>query len=125
MIYKDFQDISLSRLGMGNMRLPVKRGKIDYEKAREIIDYAMEQGINYYDTAYVYHQGESEKFLGHALKKYPRDSYYIATKFYVMADGDIERMFNEQLRRLDTDRIDFYLLHCVNEETADKYMDPT
>lgn len=125
MIYKDFQDISLSRLGMGNMRLPVKRGKIDYEKAREIIDYAMEQGINYYDTAYVYHQGESEKFLGHALKKYPRDSYYIATKFYVMADGDIERMFNEQLRRLDTDRIDFYLLHCVNEETADKYIDPT
>lgn len=125
MIYKDFQDISLSRLGMGNMRLPVKRGKIDYEKAQEIIDYAMEQGINYYDTAYVYHQGESEKFLGHALKKYPRDSYYIATKFYVMADSNIERTFNEQLRRLDTDRIDFYLLHCVNEETADKYMDPT
>ena len=73
MIYKKFQDLSLSRLGMGNMRLPVSRGRIDEKRAQEIIDYAMAQGINYYDTAYVYHSGESESFLGKALKKYPRD----------------------------------------------------
>lgn len=69
MIYKDFQGLSLSRLGMGNMRLPVRLGKIDQKKAQEIIDYAMAQGINYYDTAYVYHSGKSEPFLGNALKK--------------------------------------------------------
>lgn len=124
MIYKKFQDINLSRLGMGNMRLPVSRGRIDEKRAQEIIDYAMAQGVNYYDTAYVYHSGESESFLGKALKKYPRDSYYLATKFYVMANPDIEKVFEEQLRKLDTDYIDFYLLHCVNEETCDAYMKP-
>ena len=82
----------------------------------------MAQGINYYDTAYVYHSGKSESFLGQALKKYPRDSYYLATKFYVMANPDIQKVFEEQLRRLDTDYIDFYLIHCVNEETIDAYM---
>ena len=122
MIYKQFQDIQLSRLGMGNMRLPVRGGKIDRQKAQEIIDYAMEQGVNYYDTAYVYHSGESETFLGEALSKYPRDSYYLATKFYVMANPDIEQVFEEQLRKLHTDYIDFYLLHCVNEETIGAYM---
>lgn len=71
MIYKKFQDINLSRLGMGNMRLPVSRGRIDEKRAQEIIDYAMAQGINYYDTAYVYHSGESESFLGKALKNIP------------------------------------------------------
>ena len=82
----------------------------------------MEQGINYYDTAYVYHMGKSEPFLGNALKKYPRDSYYLATKFYVMANPNIEKVFEEQLRRLDTDYIDFYLFHCVNEMTIGSYM---
>lgn len=121
MIYKQFQDIKLSRLGMGNMRLPVTWGKIDKQKAQQIIDYAMEQGINYYDTAYVYHQGESESFLGTALSRYPRESYYLATKFYVMANPDIEKVFEEQLRKLHTDYIDFYLFHCVNEETIGAY----
>ena len=122
MIYKDFKELSLSRLGMGNMRLPTKLGRINQKKAQEIIDYAMEQGINYYDTAYVYHMGKSEPFLGNALKKYPRDSYYLATKFYVMANPNIEKVFEEQLRRLDTDYIDFYLFHCVNEMTIGLYM---
>ena len=123
MIYKDFQGTSLSRLGMGNMRLPEGRGGIDKEKAQAIIDYAMAQGINYYDTAYVYHHGESESFLGEALSKYPRESYYLATKFYVMANPNIEEMFEKQLKKLRTDYIDFYLLHCVNEETIGAYMD--
>lgn len=123
MVYKQFQDVKLSRLGMGNMRLPVRDGKIDREKAQEIIDYAMGQGINYYDTAYRYHSGESEEFLGEALSKYPRDSYYLATKFYVVANPNIEQTFEEQLRKLRTDHIDFYLIHCVNEETIDAYMD--
>ncbi len=83
MTYKDFQDIQLSRLAMGNMRLPTKGegmdAPIDEEKAQEIIDYGMANGINYYDTAYVYHGGESEKFQGRALKENPRESYRLAT----------------------------------------------
>ena len=83
MQYKIFKDgIKLSRLGMGVMRLPVKgdQSEIDYEKAKGVIDMAMEKGINYYDTAYVYGGGASEKALGEALKQFPRDSFFLADK---------------------------------------------
>lgn len=115
MIYNEFCDEKISRLGMGNMRLPEKFGEgrpvIDFEKAQAIIDYAMENGINYYDTAYVYHGGDSEKFLGKALKKYPRESYKLATKFNYGANPDYKTVLKEQLEYLQTDYIDFYLLH--------------
>ena len=124
MLTKKFQDLKLSRLGMGNMRLPTKDGKIDFEKAQEIIDYAMRSGINYYDTAYVYHSGTSEAFLGKALEKYPRESYYLATKFHAQANPNIEEVFESQLRNLDTDYIDFYLFHCLTADTAKLYKDP-
>ena len=127
MIQKPFQDISLSRLGMGNMRLPVEGGKdgapIDRARAQEIIDYAMSHGINYYDSAYDYHNGESEKFLGEALKKYPRDSYYLATKFLLFANADYKAVFEEQLQRLQTDHIDFYLLHAIFDNNCQAYLD--
>ena len=114
---------SVSLLGYGCMRFPTTPdGKIDRELSLKMIDYAYQNGVNYYDTAYVYHSGESESFLGEALSKYPRDSYYLATKFYVMANPNIEQVFEEQLRKLHTDYIDFYLLHCVNEETIGAYM---
>lgn len=127
MIYKNYKDIKLSCLGMGNMRLPVKqedpKHAIDYDKATEIIDYAMKEGINYYDTAYVYHNGESEVFLGNALvKRYPRDSFYITDKFNIMADPDYKKVFEEQLRRLQTDHIDFYLIHCLTDGTIDQLL---
>lgn len=106
MNYKKFNDeISLSRLGMGNMRLPIlenEPGKpIDYEKGQEIIDYCINKGINYFDTAYIYHDGESEVFLGKALAKYPGDSYYIADKYKLSAKLDYKAQFNEQLNRLN------------------------
>lgn len=126
MIYKAYKDKNLSRLGMGNMRLPVhaeQEGRpIDREKAQEIIDYAMAHGINYYDTAYVYHDGESENFLGEAMKKFPRDSFCLATKFFIDANPDHKAVFEEQLDRLQTDYIDFYLIHCVTDENVDKYL---
>jgi len=76
MIRKPFHDLNLSTLGMGNMRLPTvgERGPIDEEKAREIIEYAYEHGINYFDTAYGYHGGESERFVGKVLNQYPRET---------------------------------------------------
>ena len=74
MLYKKFQDLSLSTLGMGTMRLPVTDGKIDAVKAEEMLQYAYDHGINYFDTAMVYHSGESERLVGQGVRKYPRDS---------------------------------------------------
>lgn len=127
MIYKPFQKIKLSWLGMGNMRLPVvgedPNGSIDEGKAQDIIDYAMKCGVNYYDTAYIYHNGESESFLGKALSKYPRASYYLATKFYIDANPDYRAVFEEQLQKLQTSHIDFYLIHSLTDENIDRYID--
>lgn len=125
MQYKKFKDgISLSRLGMGAMRLPVKGSdaEIDYEKAKAIIDTGMKSGINYYDTAYIYHGGKSEEFLGEALKTYPRDSFYVADKYNLQAEPDFERQFAEQLRRLQMDHIDFYLLHGIQDNFAEEIL---
>ena len=124
MQYKKFKnDISLSRLGMGNMRLPVitddPATPIDYPKAKAIIDAAYAAGINYYDTAYIYHGGESEVFTGKALAEYPRDSYYVADKFNFQAQPDYRVQFQEQLDRLQMDYIDFYLLHGIQDNFAD------
>ncbi len=122
---KAFKNITLSRLGMGNMRLPVGAGgdkDIDYAKAKEIIDYGMANGINYYDTAYVYHGGESERFVGKAFEGYDRDSYCLATKFNYAANPDYKAVFEEQLEKLQTDHIDFYLLHAVMNANADNYL---
>ena len=128
MLYKPFNDLQLSALGMGNMRLPTlgEHGPIDREKAQQIIDYAYSHGINYYDTAYPYHDGESERFLGEAMKKFPRDSYYLATKFpgFMFKKGQHPKeYFEEQLRRCQTDYFDFYLLHNLNPGLFELYTD--
>jgi predicted aldo/keto reductase-like oxidoreductase len=127
MIYKPFKDLQLSLLGMGNMRLPTTTegffAPVDYPKAQEIIDYAMASGINYYDTAFDYHGGDSEKFLAQALAKYNRKSYYLATKFYILASPDYKAMFEEQLIKLKTGYIDFYLIHGIFDHTFQQYLD--
>jgi len=127
MEFKPFKDITLSRLGMGNMRLPVQTDQpdmpIDRVKAQEIIDYAIKGGINYFDTAYIYHNGESEKFLGEALGKYPRDNYYLATKFFILTNPDYKAVFEEQLTRLKTNYIDFYMIHGIFDHTYQQYID--
>ena len=118
----------LSALGLGNMRLPTKtegeKTVIDRPAATRLLDIAMAEGINYFDTAYMYHGGESESFLGEALvARYPRDSYYLADKYHNKFCGpDYEGVFEEQLRRLGTDRIDFYLIHSVMDDTVDEYI---
>ncbi|MDO4198845.1 MAG: aldo/keto reductase [Erysipelotrichaceae bacterium] len=127
MLYKDFKDIRLSALGMGNMRLPQTEANnpnapIDWVEAHKIIDRAYEAGINYFDTAYVYNAGESEKCLGACMKKHPRDTFYLATKFYIDANPDYKAVFEEQLERLETDHIDFYLLHCLMDSNIDNYL---
>ena len=130
MIYKQFQDIRLSALGLGAMRLPVLEGKdaqIDEPAAQEMVDYAMEHGVNYYDTAWGYHSGQSELAMGRALAKYPRESFYLATKFpgYDLNNmGKVEEIFEEQLKKCQVDYFDFYLFHNVCEMNIDTYLDP-
>ena len=127
MIKKPFRDIELSRLGLGNMRFILSdpdngNSPIDRPKAHAVIDSAYANGINYFDTAYVYNGGDSERCLGEAMRKYPRDSFYIADKFHMHANPDYGAVFEEQLKRLQTDRIDFYLLHCIMDGNADEYI---
>ena len=130
MVYKNFQDLKLSALGMGTMRLPVIGGddsNIDTAAAEKMIDYAMENGVNYYDTAWGYHNGNSETVVGKALSKYPRDKFYLATKFpgYDLSNmGKVEEIFEEQLKKCQVDYFDFYLVHNVCELNIDAYLDP-
>lgn len=130
MVYRDFQDLKLSALGMGAMRLPVINGDdsaVDVEKAEQMIDYAMSQGINYYDTAWGYHNGNSELTVGKALEKYQRERFFLADKFpgYDLANmGKVEEIFEEQLKKCRVEYFDFYLFHNVCEMNIDAYLDP-
>jgi predicted aldo/keto reductase-like oxidoreductase len=116
--------VDVSLLGFGCMRFPLKKdGSINAVRARQMIDLAYQNGVNYFDTAYGYHNGESESFTGSALKKYDRKTFYLATKlphWLIKTTEDVERIFNEQLGRLQTDYIDFYLLHAMNRNAFDR-----
>ncbi len=129
MVYKDFQGEKLSALGLGCMRLPVVGGddaRIDEAAAKEMVDYAMAQGVNYYDTAWGYHSGNSELVIGRALASYPREKYYLATKFpgYDLSNMDkVEEIFEKQLEKCGVGYFDFYLFHNVCEMNIDAYLD--
>lgn len=126
MLYKQFQDIQISTLGLGSLRFPLEEGsktRIDRSAAQRVIDCALGNGINYVDTAYTYNKGDAEVFLGEALKSHPRDSYLLASKFYVKVTKDIRSVFEEQLRRCQTDYFDFYLFHSLDEKCIDLYTD--
>ncbi|WP_050638188.1 aldo/keto reductase [Candidatus Stoquefichus sp. SB1] len=129
MIYKDFQDLKLSALGLGAMRLPVIDGNdsnINEEATKDMINYAMEKGINYYDTAWGYHGGQSEIMIGKALKNYPRNSFYLATKFpgYDLSNmPKVKDIFEEQLKKCQVEYFDFYLFHNVCEMNIEAYLD--
>ncbi|WP_125144088.1 aldo/keto reductase [Clostridium transplantifaecale] len=131
MVYKEFQGLKLSALGFGAMRLPVAGdtpdSPIDEVRTAEMVDYAIKHGVNYFDTAYGYHDGKSEIVMGKVLSAYPRDSYYLATKFpgYDLSNmGKVEEIFEEQLKKCGADYFDFYLLHNVYEKNIDPYLDP-
>ena len=123
-----FKNIAVSMLGFGAMRLPTTaNGTIDDSLNKKMVETAINAGINYFDTAYMYMGGKSEKAMGDALKKYDRNSFNLTTKMPVMIlekEEDVERIFNEQLERCQTDHFDFYLVHCLNKhnwENTKKY----
>lgn len=130
MLYKNFQNLKLSALGLGTMRFPTlgeDPAAVDMEKTREIVDVAMQNGINYFDTAWFYHGGRSESVMGEILSAYPRESFYLATKFPGLDPKNLarkEEIFEEQLKRCRVDYFDFYLFHNVSDKTIDGYLNP-
>lgn len=130
MIYKAFQDLKLSALGMGCMRLPVVDGKddqVNQAAVEEMVAYAVSHGVNYYDTAWGYHSGNSELAIGKALAAYPRERFYLADKFpgYDLSNMDkVAEIFEAQLKKCQVEYFDFYLFHNVCEMNIDAYLDP-
>lgn len=130
MKYKDNFKINAkpSLLGFGCMRFPTIKqsdgtSKIDFELTSEMIDYAIKNGVNYIDTAYPYHNGESEVVVGKIMKNYPRDSFYLATKlpmWKVESKEMVREIFNEQLNKLQMEYFDFYLLHSLDKQRFEK-----
>lgn len=129
MIYRNFKGEKLSAFAMGTMRLPVVDGddaKIDEPAAFEMVDYAMEHGVNYYDTAWGYHGGNSELVVGRSLARHPREAFNLASKFpgYDLSNmGKTEEIFAKQLEKCQVDYFDFYLVHNVCEMNIDAYLD--
>ena len=129
MMTNNFNGKRLSRLGFGTMRLPtLADGSIDEAQVAEMTAYALEHGVNYFDTAYPYHGGESERVIGRVLRKYPRDSYCLATKYpghQIISTGyNPAEIFEEQLKKCGVEYFDFYLLHNVYEKSMEVYLDP-
>lgn len=127
MIYKAFQDLQLSQLGFGTMRLPLREDKsIDEELTAAMTDAAIRQGVNYFDTAWSYHSGKSETVIGKILQNYPRESFYLADKFpghQIAPTYDVADIFERQLKKCGVEYFDFYLLHNVYENSIWVYED--
>jgi len=130
MIQRNFQGTQLSLLGFGTMRLPLSgdggNGEIDEATVNEMVRFAHENGVNYFDTAYPYHDGESERVLGRVLGQFPRESYYLATKYpghQISSSYNPQEIFEEQLEKCGVEYFDFYLLHNVYENSIQTYMD--
>ncbi len=119
-----------SLLGFGCMRLPTiekDKPEIDEPLAQRMIDEAFARGVNYFDTAYPYHHGLSELFIGKALKKYPRESFYLASKmpsWLLHSVDDARRIFAEQLQKCQVDYFDYYLCHALGKDMFKPYLLP-
>lgn len=130
MIYRNFHDKKISGLGLGMMRLPTVDGNdsvIDEAKTAEMIDFAFQSGINYFDTAWGYHAGNSELVAGKFLSRYPRESFFLASKFPGYDNSNmpkVREIFEKQLEKCQTPYFDFYLIHNVYEGNIDDYLNP-
>lgn len=128
MIYRDFKDKKISLMGFGAMRLPLlEDGTVDKVQVQEMVDMAIENGVNYFDTAWPYHTGQSELVIGEALSKYDRSSFYLADKYpghQISSTYDPAYIFEKQLEKCRVEYFDFYLYHNVYEKSISVYTDP-
>ncbi len=125
-VTRKFQNLDIPLLSMGCMRLPTTDDGIDMPHFEKMVDYAMRHGVNYFDTAYMYHGGESENAVGKILRNYKRDSFFLATKNplrSLMSKEDVRTIFDEQLKKCQTDYFDFYLAHNISVLTIDNFRD--
>ena len=124
MLTEAFIEENIPKLGFGMMRLPMKGDEIDQEQVNQMVDYYMENGMNYFDTSWFYHGGKSEiAFREGVAKRYPRESFFIADKlpiWEVNEPADVERIFNTELERCGVEYFDFYLLHALNDANEKK-----
>ena len=127
MIYRKFEDDNLSLLGLGCMRFPcLESGEVDMDKTAEIVDLCIKNGVNYFDTAWFYHDGKSENIIGEILSKYPRDSYFLADKMPwtdIETAEDAQNIFWKQLEKTGAEYFDYYLLHNVCEDNIHTFTD--
>ena len=130
MLYNSFQNLRISALGFGTMRLPVHEGdpaRINMDHVEEMVDYAIRHGVNYYDTAWSYHDGKAAAALGEALRQYPREQYFLSNKFPGYNKENMQRpaeIFEKQLQDCRVEYFDFYLMHDVDDEVLEDYTDP-
>ncbi len=128
MTRNSFDQITLPALSFGTMRLPLTAdGNIDESQLTDMVAYAMTHGVNYFDTAYPYHGGQSELAIGRVLKAYPRESFYLASKYpghQIAETYDPAAVFEHQLSKCGVEYFDFYLLHNVYENSMEVYLDP-
>lgn len=121
---RKFKNLDIPLLSFGCMRLPRIDGQIDMPQFEQMADYAIRHGVNYFDTAYMYHGGESENAVGRVLSNYKRDSFMLATKsplYSLTSKADVRRIFDEQLKKCRVDYFDFYLAHNISERSVDNY----
>ncbi len=125
-VRRKFDNLEIPLIAFGCMRLPVNGGKIDMVELDKMVEYAMAHGANYFDTAYMYVEGKSENAIGEILKKYPRDSFFLADKnpaYLVNSKEDVLKLFNEQLKKCQIEYFDNYMVHNINKNTINNYRD--
>lgn len=121
---RKFHNLEIPLLGFGCMRLPMKGDEVDIYEVEKMADYAMSHGANYFDTAYMYVDGKSETVMGKVLKNYKREDFILADKspaMHMHSKDDVKRIFEEQLKKCQTDYFDFYMVHNINKNTIDNY----
>ena len=121
---RKFKDLSVPLLGFGCMRLPMRGEEVDMNELEKMVEYAMQHGANYFDTAYMYVDGKSETAMGKVLSNYNREDIILADKspaMYMKSKDDVKRIFEEQLKKCKTDYFDFYMVHNINKNTIDNY----
>lgn len=125
-VRRKFDDIDTPLIALGCMRLPMNNGKIDMVELDKMVEYAMQHGANYFDTAYMYVDGKSENAIGEILKKYPRESFILADKcpaYLVNSQSDVRKLCEEQLKKCQVKYFDNYMVHNINKNTLSNYRD--